>query len=90
LLQVFKIFVKSFEKNYNIIDINFCILIMLSKKTIYLILYIDKRIFVFYYYYIEEFLFFVTNNNKTILIIKINALLIEEYRAVNYCNILIV
>ncbi len=83
-------FVKSFKKNYNIIDIDFCILTMLSKKTIYLILYIDKKILVFYYCYIEEFLFFVTNNCKTMSIIRINVLLIEEYQAINYCNILIV
>ena len=87
---MFKIFVKNFEKNYNIIDIDFRILTILSKKTIYLILYIDERILVFYYYYIEEFLFSITNNNKTMLIIKINALLIEECRAINYYNILIV
>jgi len=80
--------VKSLKKDYNIIYVDFRILTMLSKKTIYLTLYVDKRILVFYYCYVKEFLFFIINNNKTMLIIKINALLIEECQAINYRNIL--
>lgn len=83
-----KMLVKIFRENYDIIYVDLRILTMFSKKTIYLTLHVDERILIFHYRYVEEFLFFVTNDDETMTIIKMNASLIEERKAINHDDVL--
>lgn len=80
--------VKSLEEKYDIIYIDFYILTMFAKQSIYLSLHVDERILILHHRYVERFLFSMIDDDKTMTIVRMNASLIEECRTINYDNVL--